>query len=42
MDNFLCELDINIESLERETPNKVKLYNSMGIMSGIVIAIIMI
>ena len=42
MDNFLNELDLNIEALEKIVPNKVKLYNSMGIMLGIVIAIIMI
>ncbi len=42
MDSFLTELDVNIAALEKTLPNKVKLYNSMGIMLGIVIAIIMI
>ena len=42
MDTFLNELDVNISALEKVVPNKVKLYNSMGIMLGIVIAIIMI
>jgi stage III sporulation protein AB len=42
MDNFLNELDMSINQLEKIVPNKVKLYNSMGIMLGIVIAIIMI
>lgn len=42
MDSFLAELDVNITTLEKAVPNKVKLYNSMGIMLGIVIAIIMI
>ncbi len=42
IDSFLNELDLNIKTLEKAVPNKVKLYNSMGIMLGIVIAIIMI
>ena len=42
MDSFLNELEMSINSLEKTVPNKVKLYNSMGIMLGIVIAIIMI
>ena len=42
MDSFLNELDLNINVLEKAVPNKVKLYNSMGIMLGLVIAIIMI
>ena len=42
MDSFLNELDMSISMLEKAVPNKVKLYNSMGIMLGLVIAIIMI
>lgn len=42
MDSFHNELDLSINSLEKVLPNKVKLYNSMGIILGIVIAIIMI
>lgn len=42
IDSFLNELDLNINQLEKVIPNKVKLYNSMGIMLGLVIAIIMI
>lgn len=42
IDNFAAELDMNIEALDKILPGRVKLYHSMGIMLGIVIAIIMI
>lgn len=42
IDNYAMELDMNIESLSKILPGRVKLYNSMGLMLGIVIAIIMI
>lgn len=42
IDNFNMELEVHISELERVVPGKVKLYNSMGILLGLVIAIIMI
>lgn len=42
IDNYAMELDMNIETLSKTLPGRVKLYNSMGLMLGIVIAIIMI
>lgn len=42
IDNYSMELEIAIAELEKIVPGRVKLYNSMGIMLGIVIAIIMI
>ncbi len=42
IDNYAMELDMNIETLSKIVPGRVKLYNSMGLMLGIVIAIIMI
>ena len=42
IENYALELDMNIEALDKILPGRVKLYNSMGIMLGIVIAIIMI
>lgn len=42
IDSFAAELDMDIQNLAGVIPGRVKLYNSMGIMLGIVIAIIMI
>lgn len=42
IDSFATELDMDIENLTGIVPGRVKLYHSMGIMLGIVIAIIMI
>ena len=42
IDNFNMELEVCICELEKIVPGKVKLYNSMGILLGLVIAIIMI
>ncbi len=42
IDSFATELDMDIEQLAGVVPGRVRLYHSMGIMLGIVIAIIMI
>ena len=42
IDNYNMELEVSISELEKVAPGKVKLYNSMGILLGLVIAIIMI
>lgn len=42
IDSFAAELDMDIENLAGVVPGRVRLYHSMGIMLGIVIAIIMI
>ncbi len=42
IDSFAAELDMDIEQLAGVVPGRVRLYHSMGIMLGIVIAIIMI
>ena len=42
IDNFNMELEVCISELEKTVPGKVKLYNSMGVLLGLVIAIIMI
>ncbi len=39
---YLNELEVSIEQLEKSTPSKTRLYNSMGIMCGIVLTIIIV
>lgn len=42
IDIYLSELSVSIEELEKTVPAKVKMYNSLGVMLGVIITIIMI
>lgn len=42
IDSYMDELAHSINELEKTMPSKIKLYRSLGVMSGIVISIIMV